>query len=141
MFKKGQSGNPGGRKKGIITKPRPEVMAVRQFGESLMRDEGQPLRVLNGTNDRYTIEEWLAAKPYLEGVIYRLKTGAATHLERFVWEHLFGKPMVRIEVKQTAATPLTVALKEMKADEVRVLADVARRLLAAKAAEPKQLNA
>ena len=129
-FKKGQSGNPQGRPKGVEAARR---IAIREFGDALMRDIGTRRRPLRGKGDKYTIKELLAQKPYMEGVIIRIKTGKAAHLEKFIWEQLFGKPKVTVEeVKRPPESPMAAAMKEMKPEEVRVLAAAARRLIDAR---------
>ena len=129
-FKKGQSGNPQGRPKGAEAAGR---IAIREFGEALMRDIGTELRPLRGKGDKYTLKELLAQKPYMEGVIIRIKTGKAAHLEKFIWEHLFGKPKVTVEeVKRPPESPMREAMKLMKPEEIRIIAAAAARVIEAR---------
>jgi len=133
-FPKGKSGNPGGKPKGTEALRK---VAIREFGEALMRDIGTELRPLKGKGDRYTLKELLAQKPYLEGVIFRIKTGKADHLEKFIWEHMFGKPKVTVEeVKRPPESPLAAAMKERKPEEIRALAAAAHRVIEARANIP-----
>jgi hypothetical protein len=131
LFVKGKSGNPKGRPKGIVQKDKTEQsIAIRTFGEGLFLDQGTPLRALKGKNDKYTFEEILATKPYLEGVVLRIKLGTATHLERFVWEHLFGKPKQILELKTPPRPPMAAAVAAMTQDELTMFANLARRMIA-----------
>lgn len=144
QFPKGKSPNPGGKRKDGLPKRMPDSerqSAIRLFEEMCIRDEGTPLRKLAGKKDRWTVEEIMLARPYLENVFMRMKLGTAAHIERFVWEHLGGKPVIRVAAEKPEDSPLALALKDMKAEEVRVLAAVARRMIALKAAAPKQLTA
>jgi len=137
-WKPGQSGNPSGQRKDGQPKQN-RAMAIKRFGEMLLNDQGTPLRKLSGKGDRYTVEELLAAKPYMEGLVIRIKTGAATHIERFVWEHLFGKPVVRIKNETPVTSPLAEAMGEMTPAEIRILAEAARKAIAVR--DARALNA
>lgn len=137
-WQKGVAINPGGKRKD--GQPRQtRALAIKRFGEMLLEDQGTPLRKLKGKGDRYTTEELLAAKPYMEGLVIRIKTGNATHIERFVWEHLFGKPVVRIKNESAPVSPLAEAMAEMTPAEVRILAEAARKAIAVR--DARTLNA
>ena len=65
----------------------------------------------------------------------RLKMGMATHLERFTWEHLFGKPKITVEeVKLPPRPPMAAAVALMNEQELQMFANLARRMIAAETA-------
>lgn len=130
-FKKGESANPGGRPKGSPNQALvAQKMAIVAFGESLMADTGTPLRALRGKWDKYTVAEILASRPYLEGVVTRIKNGDADHLEKFIWEHVFGKPVIRVRSEPAELTPMQKAMEQMSPAEITILAEAARKAIA-----------
>ena len=69
-------GAPGpGRKKGV---PNKATLELKAFTDSLLADPN-----------------------YQKNVIARVMAGEADHIERFMWEHRFGKPKEQIEVSGT----------------------------------------
>jgi hypothetical protein len=151
-FPKGKSGNPGGRKKGSTLPARTRAvvereMAVRDFAQRCVEDRGFDITLIRELRkqskddrakgrepDRYTIEERLEALPYLEGVFLRMKLNMAPHLERFVLEHLWGKPEIKVKVQsEKQETPMAQMVDQMNADELQMFANVARRMIAARA--------
>lgn len=70
-YQKGQSGNPSGRPKGLLTQKTLEIKALAA--------------------------ELLSDALYLQQLRIRLRVGDAPHMEKFFAEHLWGKPKEQIE--------------------------------------------
>jgi len=137
-FKKGKSGNPGGKFKATGLSSRTEeavrkAQAIEAFGNALMTETATslslaPLRPLR-KGEKYTIEELLMSRPYMEGVVMRMRLGTAPHLEKFVWEHVFGKAIQTLRIEKPPESPMAKAMKELKPEEIRVLAQAAARVI------------
>jgi len=122
-FKPGQSGNPGGRAKGLERIFRDELKAIRcrlpQIG-----DDGIPVLNPDGTPVEYVADGYRSAFYRLWSIVMTGEDKDANVALKILFERTYGAPKQKIVMTEDDDTEDEDDLTGLSVDELRILAKV-----------------
>lgn len=95
------------------------------------RQKGTPNRATRETKEN--IRKFLSDETYQSNLMYRIESGQAQILEKYLWEIAYGKPKVVIELPAPPGVPIGSLAKNMSKAELRLMYALMKRLRAATA--------